>query len=47
MYRPGGDDVVRDASAEGFDEETRTDGEDAGRPCSDSVGLDVFGMRDV
>ena len=33
--------------AQRFDEETRTDGEDAGRPYSDSVGLGAFGMRDV
>ena len=33
--------------AQRFDEETRTDGEDAGRPYSDSVRLGAFGMRDV
>jgi hypothetical protein len=33
--------------AQRFNEETRTDGEDAGQPYSDSVGLDTFGMRDV
>jgi hypothetical protein len=33
--------------AQRFDKETRTDGEDAGWPCSDLVGLDAFGMRDV
>jgi hypothetical protein len=46
VYRLGSDDVVSDASGastEGLEEETRTNWEDAGRPCSDAIELDVFG----
>ena len=39
--------MLSEMPAQRFDEETRMDGEDAGRPYSDLVGLGAFGMRDV